>query len=229
MPLLPGRSSRRREPRPRSTAAVEASTPLGRWGGEAGDRQGGRVPPRIRLRHGRDHPRRRRPPRSADPPLTYRSCFPRRAAHAKGSRLAGGWSLEVLTLRNLHKSVQVFLGKDRPRVSAALSSSSPSEANLDELRRGSLDDWISSRRDKQRSHRLERAIELCSIARETEPDIALAVRAEVDSRDTSNASSGDQEFGHGPREGAGGTACVRPPRRIDFQERIESAPSAGCR
>ena len=46
------------------STAVEAATPLGRWGGEERDRQGRAVPARVRLRHRRNDPRGRRPARA---------------------------------------------------------------------------------------------------------------------------------------------------------------------
>ena len=64
-PILPPTGSTSEE-----TAAVEAATPVGRWGGEIGDRQSRAPLPRIGLHDRRDHPGGRRTSRPLNPLAT---------------------------------------------------------------------------------------------------------------------------------------------------------------
>src|SRR3954471_15857988 len=78
---------------------------------------------------------------------------------------------------------------------------------------------------KQLLHRLQRAGELFALAGETESDVTLAMRSEVDAGHAADASISDEMLDHPPRDRriVCGRASAARPFRIDPEERVERA------
>src|SRR5205823_10760001 len=74
---------------------------------------------------------------------------------------------------------------------------------------------------EQLLHRLQRAGQLRSLAREAETNVALTPCAEVDARHASNPAVLDEVFNHAPRHGFVSRLRAGSPIRVDAQERVE--------